>query len=688
MRPSIGMFFSFVLLTSVGVAVNARAENDGSAADRFAPRDVFDLEWASDPQVSPDGDAIYYTRNGFDIMHDRRTGQIWRVDSDGTDHRPVLTDRASYGSARLSPDGTRIAFIASEDGTRHLFVHWLEDGRTAPVATLEHPASALAWSPKGRRLALTMRVPADDKPLAKMPTKPEGAKWAPPVTVIEEMTYRVNGAGYLAPAFDQIFVLPATGGTPRQLTTGEANHSGPLDWMPDGAAIVFSANLKADWQYDPQESEIHVLDVANGSITTLTDRDGPDSSPKVSPDGARIAYTGYDDQKHGYHVSRLYVMDRDGRDARALTGDFDRSVRSPRWAPDGRSILFLYDDEGVTKLGRASLDGEVTSLATGIGGTSIGRPYASGDFAAGPEGALATLVTSPQRPADLALVEEGGEMRRLTALNEDLLGHKRLGEIEEIRVPSSHDGREVQAWILTPPGFDPNERYPLILEIHGGPFANYGPRFSAEAQLYAEAGHVVVYANPRGSTSYGKDFGNLIHHAYPGRDYDDLMSVVDAVIDRGYVDPRRLYVTGGSGGGVLTAWIVGKTDRFRAAVVAKPVINWTSFVLTADFSPFFTDYWFPAPPWEAPDHYWARSPLSLVGNVSTPTMILTGEQDWRTPISETEQYYQALKLRKVDTAMVRVPGAHHGIASKPSQLIAKVVNILAWFERYSDGEPS
>jgi acylaminoacyl-peptidase len=236
--------------------------------------------------------------------------------------------------------------------------------------------------------------------------------------------------------------------------------------------------------------------------------------------------------------------------------------------------------------------------------------------------------------------------------------------------------------VALPPGFDPDRNYPLILEIHGGPFTNYGARFSAEVQLYSAAGYVVLYVNPRGSTSYGEDFGNLIHHAYPGNDYDDLMTAVDAVIEEGYVDTERLYVTGGSGGGVLTAWIVGKTDRFRAAVVAKPVINWTSFVLTADQSPYFTRYWFPTMPWEDPEGYWARSPLSLVGKVDTPTMLLTGESDLRTPISETEQYYQALKLRGIDTAMVRIPGASHSIARRPSQLAAKVSAILAWFERY------
>ena len=322
-------------------------------------------------------------------------------------------------------------------------------------------------------------------------------------------------------------------------------------------------------------------------------------------------------------------------------------------------------------------------LVGGVGGLSLGRPYAGSSFSASENGVLAYTYSIPLRPADVGIVAPGdAEGIRLTDLNADLFDHKALAEIEEIWFDSSHDGRKIQGWIAKPPGFDPNRKYPLILEIHGGPFANYGNRFASEIQLYAAAGYVVLYANPRGSTSYGGEFGNLIHHNYPGEDYDDLMSGVDAVIERGYVDSERLYVTGGSGGGVLTAWMVGKTERFRAAVVAKPVINWYSFVLTADSYPFFYKYWFPGFPWDEPEHYMARSPLSPVGNVETPTMLLTGEADHRTPISETEQYYQALKLRKIETAMVRIPGASHGIANRPSQLIAKVAYILEWFERH------
>ena len=279
-------------------------------------------------------------------------------------------------------------------------------------------------------------------------------------------------------------------------------------------------------------------------------------------------------------------------------------------------------------------------------------------------------------------------MRRLTRLNRDLLGPKTLGQVENIEYQSSVDDREIQGWIIKPPNFDPDKNYPLLLEIHGGPFADYGPRFAAELQLYAAAGYVVLYTNPRGSSSYGEAFGNLIHHAYPGDDFHDLMSGVDAVIERGYIDAERLFITGGSGGGVLSAWAVGHTDRFRAAAVQKPVINWYSFVLTADSYTFFHRYWFPALPWQQPEAYLDRSPISYVGNVSTPTMLITGESDYRTPISETEQFYQALRLRKVPSAMVRLPGASHGIARRPSQLIAKVQHILGWFDRYDKNSES
>jgi dipeptidyl aminopeptidase/acylaminoacyl peptidase len=358
-------------------------------------------------------------------------------------------------------------------------------------------------------------------------------------------------------------------------------------------------------------------------------------------------------------------------------------VEGPRWSPDGKEIVFAYDDEGATRLAAISLDGKVRPIAKDLGGLSLGRPYASGTWSISKTGLVAYTQAGPDRLSDVAVVSlKGGAPKRLTNLAGDLFAQRDLGKLEEVWAKSSFDGKRVQAWVRTPPGFDPAKKYPLLLEIHGGPFAAYGPTFSTDIQLYAAAGYIVVYSNPRGSTGYGEAFGNAIHHAYPGHDYEDLISVVDAVIAKGSVDQDRLFVTGGSGGGVLTAWIVGKTDRFRAAVVQKPVIDWTSFALTSDGYNFYWKYWFSGYPWEKQEEYYARSPLSLVGNVKTPTMVLTGEQDFRTPISEAEQYYQALKLRGVPSALVRVPGAGHNLDARPSQGCARVADILAWFERH------
>ena len=428
---------------------------------------------------------------------------------------------------------------------------------------------------------------------------------------------------------------------------------------------------------------MYEISAKDGSLRQITKRKGPDSSPALSPNGNTVAYTGYDDRYQGYQVSHLYTISRKGTGTKRITGSLDRSVGNITWSKDGKGLYAGYSDKGNGKIAYIPLKGKVRVIAGDVGGTSIGRPYSSGSFTVSDNGTIAFTVTSPGRPADVAVVSaKGGKPKKITSLNEDLFGHKELAQVEEIWYKSSHDERDIHGWIAKPPGFDPKKKYPLILEIHGGPFANYGDRFSAEIQAFAAAGYVVLYTNPRGSTSYGEEFGNLIHHAYPGDDFFDLMSGVDATIDKGYIDENNLFVTGGSGGGVLTAWLVGRSDRFTAAVSQKPVINWYSFVLTADMYGIFTKYWFPGFPWEMPDHYHKRSPLSLVGNVSTPTMLLTGEADYRTPMSESEQYYQALKLRKIDTKLVRIPGASHGIYRRPSQHIAKVAEILEWFEKY------
>jgi dipeptidyl aminopeptidase/acylaminoacyl peptidase len=673
--------FVCLSVASLAVAAAPPAASDPLGTQRLRSVDIFQLEYADDVQISPDGTRIVYVRVSLDIMTDRARRNLWIVNADGSGHRPLRSETKSFASPRWSPDGRRLAYVSAAEGSPQLYVRWMDTGQTALLTNLAEAPGAIAWSPDGQSLAFTQFVPTHKPPLATPPEKPEGATWAPPVKVIDSVVYRADGGGYLETGFQQLFVISAEGGTPRQLTEGDFNNDGPLSFTPDGKFVVYAANRSEEWQYDAQESEVFAAEIATGKLTQLTKRVGPDTNPVVSPDGEKIAYVGYDDTLQGYTVTHLYVMDRDGSNARVVTGSFDRDVENPRWASDSRGVYFSYDDLGVKKIALATLAGKVTTIASGLGGTDLGRPYTSGGFSVSRTNRVAFNWNTPARPADVGVVGPTG-VRALTHLNDDLLGHKKLGAVRELKWKSAHDGREIQGWVITPPDYDPAKKYPLILEIHGGPFAAYGPNYTSELQLFAAAGYIVLYTNPRGSTSYGEEFGNLIHHAYPGNDYDDLISGVDALIAEGHVDTKNLFVTGGSGGGVLTAWIVGKTDRFRAAVVAKPVINWASFVLTSDANNFFYRYWFGAQPWEKPEEYWRRSPLSLAGNIKTPTMLLTGEADYRTPIAESEQLYQALKLRKIDTLMVRIPEASHGMNARPSNLIAKVDNILAWFEKY------
>ena len=672
----LAILFAATALSTTAIAAPASGPNRYLTGD-----DLFNLEWASDPQISPDGRTIAYVRKSNDIMTDKARSTIWLVDVGTGQQHPLLAGSGSYFSPRWSPDGSRLAYVAADGSSPQLFVRWMSSGESARITQLPQSPSSIAWSPDGRRLAYSMFVPDDAAKLGKAPDKPEGAKWADPLQVIDAVTYRADGAGYLNAGYDQIFWVPSDGGAPTQLTFGATNAGGPVSWAPDGRSILFSANLSKNWEREPVNSEIYRIGIDGGAPVALTDRNGPDASPVVSPDGRHIAYVGFDDKQLGYQNTRLYVMNVDGSGKRMLTGSLDRSVGSPAWGGDN-SIYVQVEDGGVSKVERVGLDGSIREIASGMGGGELDRPYTGGDFSVSRTGVVALTSGDSLQPNQVA-VASGNNVRRLTRLSSSLLESKVLGQVQKLPVISSFDQRPIDTWMVTPPDYDPGKKYPMILEIHGGPYSAYGPQFSTDDQLYAAHGYVVVYSNPRGSTSYGEDFANQIEKAYPGHDYDDLMSVTDAAIASGHVDPNNLFVTGGSGGGVLTAWIVGKTDRFRAAATQKPVIDWASFALTSDGAAFYSPYWFAKKPWEDPMGYWQRSPLSLVGNVKTPTIVVVGTEDYRTPDSEAEQFYEALQLRGIPTKFVKVPGASHGgLTDRPSQSAAKASAILAWFDQY------
>jgi len=651
----------------------------------FHPMDVFDLEWANDPQVSPNGNTVIYVRQSNDIMKDRTRARLWQINSDGSNHKPLLTGQTNASSPRWSPDGKKVAYVSSKGGSRQIHVLWVDSGTAGVITQIQEPPSSLSWSPDGKWLAFTMSVKSSTMPIAERRPMPDGASWAQEPITVTTARYQYDGQGIVEPAYRHVFVVPADGGTARQLTEGNYNHHGSLAWSKDSQQIYFSAYRSDEWELVSGESDIYAVDISSQELTQITNEPGAETSPVLSNNGKLLAFNHKLRRPLAYTPEHIAVMDLSKKKIRLLTKKLDGGAYDFIWSANDESLYFAYQERGLQKIGNVTLSKKITEITDKLGGTTIGRPYLSGSFHVNKD-TIAYTHGSSRSPADLGVIDSTGS-KVLTNLNEDLLGHKTLGKVNEIIYKSSTDGQEIQGWYITPPNYDPTKKYPLILEIHGGPHLAYGPHFSAELQLMASAGYIVFYNNYRGSLSYGEDFALLLQYKYSSEDdFADHMSGIDALIQKNIIDENNLFIAGGSAGGIATAYAVGLTDRFNAAVAAKPVINWLSKPLTADSMVYQIYHQFPGPPWEHLEHYWKRSPLSLVGNVNTPTMLLTGEDDRRTPISETEQFYQALQYRGIDSVMVRIPNTAHGIASRPSNLITKVDHILAWFERYrTDG---
>ncbi|MGH9791260.1 MAG: prolyl oligopeptidase family serine peptidase [Candidatus Acidiferrales bacterium] len=638
----------------------------------------FEMETVSSPQISPDGRQIVYTRGWVDKVNDRRQSSLWVMNADGTRNRFLCEG----SSPRWSPDGTRIAYLSDgEPQGRQIFVRWMDDGSTSQITRVDETPSGIQWAPDGESMAFTMMAPKRESWGIRMPSRPEGAKWTESPRIIERLQYRQDRVGFLEQGYRHIFTAPAGGGTPRQITSGDYNHGGAgfgggsFSWTPDGKEILFSSLRENEWEHQWRESEVYAVNVASGTVRQLTRRTGPDGNPEVSPDGKWVAYTGYDMTDDTYRDQDLYVMGIDGSNPRILTAKFERSPSDLTWAPDSSGIYFSADDSGADNLHFASLEGEIRQVTKGTHMLSLGSVNKSGH--------AAVTVSSFHEPGDVytfSLTQP--QLKRLTFVNADVLGDVKLGEVEEIWY-TSLDNFRIQGWLIKPPDFDPKKKYPLMLSIHGGPHAMYNVAFNFGWQEHAANGYLVLYTNPRGSTGYGSAFGNAIKYAYPSKDYDDLMKGVDEVIAKGNVDARNMFVYGCSGGGVLTAWIVGHTDRFAAASSNCPVINWISFVGNVDGNHLRWYNNFAKYPWEDPTEHLRRSPLMYVGNVKTPTMLMTGVLDMRTPISQTEEFYQALKTRKVPTAMVRFNGEYHGTTSRPSNFLRTQLYLRYWFEKFT-----
>ncbi|MDA8555134.1 S9 family peptidase [Luminiphilus sp.] len=669
-----GIYSSPALLLALSISVFSQAK------EPFSPMDVFKIAYAANPVVSPDGQVIAFDHFYMDVMTDTRQSDLWLVDADGKNLRQISEGFDVVGPAVFNVSGDAIAFAAIKGETSHIYLQTLNTGeRTELGQHLSEPTN-LSFSPDGRWLAFTMPVAYEPAVMGEMPSAPVGAKWAEPIVVETRSQFRADGVGYLPFSRHQVFLIPATGGTAQQLTQGQQDHNSALEWLPDSSGLLLSINVKNNVN-KPWDTDIVRLDIETRQLTALTTQLGPDAIPRVSPDGKRIAWIGHKDRPSPFHEYQVYSAELDGSDFRHLTVNNDLSVIDFAWHPDGQQHYVQYEARGKNVLAVLSTDGALSPLTDEMSGWELDQPYTQGQFSTG-AGVVAFTQGNSTTPSELAAIDHRGKVTILTDLNRSLQESVSFSSAKTFSMKSSFDQREIQFWMMLPPDFDPALSYPMMLQIHGGPWAAYGPQFAANNQLYAAAGYVVIYGNPRGSTGYGAEFAHAIDHDFPTRDYDDLMDIVDASVAMGFIDEEQLYVFGGSGGGTLTAWIVGKTNRFRAAVVINPVINWSSAVLTSDLNKLMSSDWMADLPWDNPMDYWQHSPLSLVGNVTTPTMLISGEEDWRTPMSEAEQYFNALQIERVDTALVRVPGASHQIEYRPSQLIAKVNAILAWFKRY------
>lgn len=646
----------------------------------LAPETLFALTSVSGPELRPDGSAVAFTYSWTDIQDDSSYSVIKIL-------RNGITTTLNAGkihehSPHWSPDGKYLAYSSDRSGKSRVHILEFDSRRERVLENIDRGVSNVAWSPDGKWLAFFSFVDGTPEWNPPMPLKPAGAKWAPPPIAITTMRYAMDGSGVMLPGSTQLFVALVDGGAPRQISHLPYWHTSylttpELAWSHDSRSVLSTAVQNAEGWTVLNESNIYAFPIDSGTPRRLGRPGWHQHGIAASPDGKHIAFTGFEWKGQSHHVPHLYTMDADGSNWKSLTGSIDREVQSPAWSADGRRLWFIEQMGGDWNLRVANMDGELSDASRGrqrISSLSLAH-----------NGRAVALLSTPTQPG--AVVELALDARQnpkvLFDPNAELLSGCRPLAPEQIGY-RSFDGREIEGWLLKPRGFDASLKYPLLVSIHGGPHSAYGNYFMHDLQVFAEHGYVVLYVNPRGSTGYGEKFAAMIQHKWPGDDITDVLAGVDYAIAKGYIDPTRMAVVGGSGGGLMTTWTVTQTTRFRAAVAWWPVTNWFTHVGSADNGFYIGTIFRKALPWDDPQDYIDHSPLFQVKKVKTPTMIITGEEDWRVPIAQSGEFYRALKEVGVDTVFIRVPGESHGSLKRTSHRIAVLVNTLAWLDRYID----
>jgi dipeptidyl aminopeptidase/acylaminoacyl peptidase len=671
-----GKALAFLSLVVLYLFFNLHAQTV-SPTKRFSFADLQRLQSVGDVQISPNGESIVYAVRKIDIRHDSSEQTFWLLPLSGA-RVPVSLPHVSAPS--WSPDSHTLAVVNTAPGRSAVQLLRADTLQVVHDIPLSSSPEHLVWSPDGKSLAFTLFVPEENASSFLQQavdnaegdlTKPAGAQWAAPVQITQAAHYREDGGEWLPDerGHRHLFVLSTLNGVVRQVGSEPFDDGDPA-WLPDGRTLLFTSDRRPGSEHMYRAPAIYMTDMS-GHVTRLTKGDDSFHTPTPSPDGGWIAYIKTPRRLVNYTRSDLYIMHANGTEPHQLGEALDRDLSTLAWAPDSRGVYARFADHGIALVGLFDLEGHTKTLASGIGGS----------FSISKTGMIAYSGASAAGPNELMLQDHEKATQTLTSLNQ-FLKQCQLGKLLHLDLRSSADGVPVEGWALLPPGATASNKLPMILSLHGGPFGDDGPNWSSEYQLFAAAGYVVIYGNYRGSISYGSAFSEPANHGFPGVAYDDAMSLVDEGIRQGLVDPNRLFVTGSSAGGELTAWITGKTGRFRAAAAEKPVINEMSQSLTTDqylASPLVDE----GNPWDRERELWAQSPLSLVGSVTTPTLFIVGGQDFRTPIGETLQMYDAIQLRGIPTALLRAPGSGHGnLRTRPSESTAIIAATLAWFRMY------